>query len=120
LLALRLERSLTKDEIFWLYLNHIYLGHGRYGIEEAARYYFGKRAAELGLDEAAVLAGITASPERYSPRRDADKTLKRRRFVVDQMLAKGFVTQAVHEQVMAMPLRLAPTTESESRLAPEI
>jgi penicillin-binding protein 1A len=120
LLALRLERSLTKDEIFWLYLNHIYLGHGRYGIEEAARYYFGKRALELGLDEASVLAGITASPENYSPRRDADKALKRRRFVVGQMLAKGFVTQAVHDHVMEMPLRLAPTTESESRLAPEI
>lgn len=120
LLALRLERSLSKDEIFWLYLNHIYLGHGRYGIEEAARHYFGKHAAGLGLDEAAVLAGLTASPERFSPHRDAEKTLKRRRFVVGQMLAKGFVTQAVHDQVMAMPLRVAPTTESESRLAPEI
>lgn len=120
LLALRLEQSLTKDEIFWLYLNHIYLGHGRYGIEEASRYYFGKHASALGLDEAAVLAGITASPERFSPHRDAEKTLKRRRFVVGQMLAKGFVTQAVHDQVMEMPLRVAPTTESESRLAPEI
>src|SRR5690606_9829853 len=120
LLALRLEQSLTKDEIFWLYLNHIYLGHARYGIEEAARYYFGKRARELGLDESALLAGIIASPENYSPRRDAQKALKRRQFVMDQMLRKGFVTQAAYDQVLQMPLRLAPTTESESRLAPEI
>lgn len=120
LLALRLEQSLSKDDIFWLYLNHIYLGHARYGIEEAARYYFGKHARELGLDEAAILAGVIASPENYSPRRDADKALKRRQFVMSQMLRKGFVTQAVHDQVLQMPLRLAPTTESESRLAPEI
>lgn len=120
LLALRLEQSLSKDEIFWLYLNHIYLGHARYGIEEAARYYFGKHARELGLDEAAILAGVIASPENYSPRRDAQKALKRRQFVIDQMLRKGFVTQSVYDQVLQMPLRLAPTTESESRLAPEI
>lgn len=120
LLALRLEQSLSKDEIFWLYLNHIYLGHARYGVEEAARYYFGKHARDLGLDEAATLAGIIASPEHYSPRRDAQKALKRRQFVMDQMLRKGFVTNAVYDQVLQMPLRLAPTTESESRLAPEI
>lgn len=120
LLSLRLEQSLSKDEIFWLYLNHIYLGHARYGVEEAARYYFGKHARELGLDEAAILAGVIASPENYSPRRDAQKALKRRQFVMDQMLRKGFVTQAVYDQVLQMPLRLAPTTESESRLAPEI
>jgi penicillin-binding protein 1A len=120
LLSLRLEQSLSKDEIFWLYLNHIYLGHARYGVEEAARYYFGKHARELGLDEAAILAGVIASPENYSPRRDAEKALKRRHFVMDQMLRKGFVTQSVYDQVLQMPLRLAPTTESESRLAPEI
>lgn len=120
LLSLRLEQSLSKDEIFWLYLNHIYLGHARYGVEEAARYYFGKHARELGLDEASILAGVIASPENYSPRRDAQKALKRRQFVMDQMLRKGFVTQAVYDQVLQMPLRLAPTTESESRLAPEI
>src|SRR5690606_4179197 len=78
MLAQRLEQSLSKDEIFWLYLNHIYLGHGRYGIEEAARYYFGKRASDLLLDEAATLAGIVAAPERFSPRKDTDKALARR------------------------------------------
>lgn len=119
-LAQRLEQSLSKDEIFWLYLNHIYLGHGRYGIEEAARYYFGKHAGELSLEEAATLAGIVAAPERFSPRKDTDKALARRSFVLDQMLQKGFVTPQLHEQVRSRPLRLAPAEESESQLAPEL
>ncbi len=118
-LSLRLEQSLSKDEIFWLYLNHIYQGHGRYGIEEAARYYFGKHASELALDEAAVLAGLVAAPERYSPRRDAERALARRQYVLDQMLKKGFVTPQFHEEVARRPLRLAPAEESESELAPE-
>ncbi len=120
LLALRMEQSLTKHEIFWLYLNHIYLGHGRYGIEEAARYYFGKHASALTLDEASVLAGLVAAPERYTPRRAPERALARRRFVLDQMLRKGFVTPQLHESVRERPLRLAPAEESESRLAPEI
>ena len=120
LLAGRLERSLTKDEIFWLYLNHIYLGHGRYGVEEAARFYFGKHASELKLDESTILAGLIASPERFSPRRHAELALERRRYVLTQMLQKGFVTREVYERALEMPLRLAPDAESESKLAPEM
>src|SRR6478736_4522557 len=78
ILARRLEKELTKDEIFSLYLNTIYLGHGRYGIEEASRYYFGKKAKDLDVPEAALLAGLVASPEKYSPRRDETKALARR------------------------------------------
>src|SRR5215510_11723387 len=92
ILARRLEQSLTKDEILNLYLNHIYLGHGRYGIEEASRYYFGKKARSLELPESALLAGLIASPERYSPRHSAERSLSRRRFVLDQMHEKGFLT----------------------------
>jgi penicillin-binding protein 1A len=120
LLVHRLEHSLSKDEIFWLYLNHIYLGHGRYGIEEAARFYFGKPAKDLGLEEASTLAGLVASPENYSPRRDPEKSLRRRAFVLDQMLQKGFVTPELFETSSAAPLRLAPAEEAESRLAPEM
>ena len=79
------EQSLSKDEILALYLNHIYLGHGRYGVEEAARYYFGKHASELDLSESAALAGMVAAPERISPRRDMNRALERRRFVLQQM-----------------------------------
>ena len=120
ILARRLEQSLTKDEIFSLYLNHIYLGHGRYGIEEASRYYFGKKARDLDLEEAATLAGLVASPERYSPRHDADKALTRRRFVLDQMLEKGFLTSEPWQVARDVPLRLAPAADGESELAPEV
>jgi penicillin-binding protein 1A len=65
ILARRLEQEISKDEILELYLNHIYFGHGRYGIEEAARYYFGKSAKEVSLAEAALLAALPASPELY-------------------------------------------------------
>ncbi len=120
ILARRMEQDLTKDEIFSLYLNHIYLGSGRYGIEEAARYYFGKKTKELDLAEAALLAGLVASPEHYSPRRAPEKALARRRYVLGQMLEKGFVTKKLYQQAMKEPLRLAPAVEAESELCPEI
>ena len=120
ILARRLEQHLSKDEIFGLYLNHIYLGHGRYGVEEASRHYFGKKARELTLPEAALLAGLVASPERFSPRNDAERALERRRYVLGQMLAKGFVTPELHAEASKAPLRLAPAIDEESELAPEV
>ncbi|MDX2055563.1 MAG: transglycosylase domain-containing protein [Polyangiaceae bacterium] len=120
ILARRLEHELSKNQIFALYLNHIYLGHGRFGIEEAARYYFGKKAQELTVDQAALLAGIVASPERFSPRQAPEKSLARRRYVLDQMLAKGFITEPLHAQALQAPLRLAPPVEAESEIAPEV
>jgi penicillin-binding protein 1A len=120
ILARRLEQELGKDEILWLYLNHIFLGHGRYGVEEASRYYFARKARDLDLAEAALLAGIAPAPERLSPRIDATRALARRRYVLDQMLEKGFVTKELHDQALEAPLRLAPSVEEESELAPEI
>ncbi|HET9934813.1 MAG TPA: PBP1A family penicillin-binding protein [Polyangiaceae bacterium] len=120
ILAKRLEQELSKDEIFSLYLNHIYLGHGRYGVEEAARYYFGKKARELDLAESALLAGLVAAPERFSPRVDAEKALGRRRYVLKQLVEKGFVTRELYDQASAEPLRLAPGADEESELCPEI
>jgi penicillin-binding protein 1A len=120
ILARRLEQQLGKDAIFGLYLNHIYLGHGRYGVEEAARYYFGKRCRELDLAEAALLAGMVAAPERFSPRHSPDKALERRRYVLGQMLEKSFVTQELHDQALKAPLRLAPAADAESELVPEV
>jgi penicillin-binding protein 1A len=120
ILAHRLEQYLTKDEIFSLYLNHITLGHGRYGIEEGARYYFGKPAAQLNLAESALIAGIVPNPTRYSPRRHLDRALARRKFVLEQMRAKGFVTQAYFDElVKAPPPDLAPELDKQSALCPE-
>jgi penicillin-binding protein 1A len=120
ILARRLEQELSKDEIFALYLNQIYLGHGRYGVEEAARYYFGKKVGELDLAEAATLAGLVASPERFSPRRDMSQAQARRHYVLSQMFEKGFVTREVFEAAEERPLRLAPVSDGESELAPEV
>jgi penicillin-binding protein 1A len=120
LLAHRLEQHLTKEQILGLYLNHIYLGHGRWGVEEAAVYYFGKHVEELDIAEGALLAGIVASPERFTPRRNEEKALERRRYVLGQMRDKGFMTEAVHAAVVEQPIRLALAVEAESDLAPEI
>ena len=119
ILARQLEQSLTKDEIFELYLNQIYLGHGRYGVEEASRYYFGKKVHELDLAEAATLAGLVASPERFSPRHDEARSRERRHYVLGQMLAKGFITHELWESAENAVIRLAPVSDGESDLAPE-
>ena len=120
ILAHRLEQYLTKDEILSLYLNHLTMGHGRYGIEEAARYYFGKPASQLDANESATLAGIAPSPERYSPRRSAERALSRRNFVLQQMLAKGFIAPEFHAELIRAPLpRLSTEVDTQSTLCPE-
>jgi len=119
LLAFRIERELKKDQILEMYLNHIYLGHGRYGVEEAARFLFAKHARELDLAEAATLAGIVAAPERYSPRKNAELAKKRRHYVLTQMRNKGFMTPEVFAEVDRAPLRVAPAAETQSDIAPE-
>ena len=120
ILAYRLEKTLSKEQILGMYLNHIYLGHGRYGVEEAGRYYFGKHVEELNVAEAALLAGIVAAPEHFSPRKDEKKALARRAYVLGQMLSKGFMTQVVYTKALSMPVRLVPVAESESDIAPEM
>jgi penicillin-binding protein 1A len=120
LLARRLEQELSKDDILELYLNHIYFGHGRYGIEEAARDYFGRSAKELSIAEAALLAGIVAGPESYSPRRDLKKALSRRAYVLGQMREQGFIKgQQQYEDAMNEPVLLAPVQTAVNELAPE-
>src|SRR5690606_38827012 len=120
ILAYRLEQTLTKEQILGMYMNHIYLGHGRYGVEEAGRYLFGKHVEELSVADAALLAGIVAAPERYSPRKSQEKALIRRRFVLGQMLEKGFMVPSVYEAALKEPIRLSPAIETESDIAPEM
>jgi penicillin-binding protein 1A len=120
LLARRIEQELTKDEILELYLNHIYFGSRRYGIEEAARGYFGKHARELTLAEAAMIAGIPPAPNAYNPRADVEAALKRRTFVLGQLRGKGFITPAQYDQAIVEPVKLAPVVEAGEELAPEV
>ena len=87
--ALEIERKFTKDEILELYLNNIYFGGGAYGIEAAARNYFGHSARQLSLDEAAVLAALPKSPRAYDPRRNPEQSATRRNLVLDMMAAQG-------------------------------
>jgi len=87
-LARRLESELSKDEILALYLNHINFGHGRYGVQEAARFYFGKDVEKLTLSEASLIAGIPQSPSHLSPRSHPEAARRRQLFVLDQLESK--------------------------------
>lgn len=120
LLARRIEQELGKDEILELYLNHIYFGAGRYGIEEAALGYFGKHAKELTLAEAALIAGLAPAPNAYNPRNDLDAAIRRRTFVLGQLRTKGFIQQADHDAALVAPVKLAPLVEIDDQLAPEV
>ncbi|MFO0683272.1 MAG: PBP1A family penicillin-binding protein [Sandaracinus sp.] len=88
ILARQLEEQFSKDEILELYLNHINFGHGRYGVQEAARYYFGCDVSELTLAQASLMAGIPQSPTHLSPRTHPEAARRRQRFVLDQLEEK--------------------------------
>jgi penicillin-binding protein 1A len=103
-LAPRLEENLTKDEILYLYLNQIYLGHLRYGVEEASRFYFGKSVRQLSLGEAATLAGIVQSPMRLSPVNHPDRAKERQRYVLRRMEEEGFITPQQAAAEVARPI----------------
>jgi penicillin-binding protein 1A len=120
ILARQIEADLEKDEILELYLNYIYFGHGRYGVEEACHLYFGKSVRDISLAEAALLAGIIKGPEIYSPRASMARALTRRTFVLEQMAAKGFATPEQAEAAKKAPVTLAPPPEVLSELAPEV
>jgi penicillin-binding protein 1A len=110
-LAPRLEENLTKDEILFLYLNQIYFGHLRYGVEEASRFYFAKPAKDLSLGEAATLAGIVQSPMRHSPVNHPASAKERQRYVLRRMVEEGFITQARADAEVARPIVVHPPEE---------
>lgn len=104
ILAYRLERYLSKDEILTIYLNQIYLGAGAYGVEAAARTYFGKHSNELTLAECAILAGLTQSPSKYNPFRHPDQAEARQHYVLGRMLEMQWITQAEYDEAMNQEL----------------
>ncbi len=120
ILARRIEQELSKDQILGLYLNHIYFGHGRYGIEEACQYYFGKPIAKASIAEAALLAGIVKGPSIYSPRVNLERAKSRRSYVLGQMLAKGLATDVEINAARAEPVTLVSAMEVMRELAPEV
>jgi len=108
-LAIRIEQTYTKDEILEMYFNQIYFGEGAYGVDAAAKVYFGKRVQELTLPECALLAGLPRNPRDYSPRRDPDRALRRRNLVLSQMLAAKFINRGAYEQASEAPLGVTKT-----------
>ncbi len=107
-LAPRLEQNLKKDEIIWLYLNQIYLGHRRYGVEEASRFYFGKPVSELTLGEAATLAGTIQSPARLSPVAHPAASKARQTYVLKRMAEEGYISAEQAAAEIARPVAVAP------------
>src|ERR1700731_5214951 len=105
LLALQIERHYTKQQIFTMYGNQIYLSHGNYGFEAASEYYFGKPVGKLGVPEAALLAGMIRGPS-YSPILHAQRALARRNIVLDRMARADKITQTQAQQAIAQPLAL--------------
>ncbi|MCA9580571.1 MAG: PBP1A family penicillin-binding protein [Myxococcales bacterium] len=88
ILARRLEQELTKDQILYLYLNHINFGHGRYGVQEASQFYFGKDVNALGISEATLLAGLPQAPTRLSPRTHPEAAKRRQAYILGQLEKK--------------------------------
>ncbi len=106
LLAIQIERKFTKSQIFTLYANQIFLGHGAYGFESASEYYFSKPAKKLNLEEAALLAGLPKAPQYYSPIMHPDRALKRRNLVINALLEDGKITAQQAADARARPLHL--------------
>jgi len=106
LLALKIERTYSKDKILELYLNEIYLGLGAYGIAAASLVYFDKAVNELAISEAAYLAALPKAPNNYHPFRQRERAVERRNWVIDQMAQDGFVSTAVAEQAKRSPLNV--------------
>ena len=105
-LSIQIEHAFTKQQIFTLYGNQIYLGHGLYGFEAASEYYFSKHASDLTLPEAALLAALPKGPNEYSPILNPDRAFRRRNTVINAMLEDGDITAAQAEAARTAPLGL--------------
>jgi len=106
ILAVEIERHFTKSQIFTLYANQIYLGHGIYGFATGAEFYFGKNVKDLTLEEAALLAALPKAPNNYSPIRNPERALSRRNLVINSMLSAGKITAAQATSAKKKPLSL--------------
>lgn len=115
ILSLRIEQAYTKDEILELYVNEIYFGLGAHGIAAAALIYFDKSVHELNLEETAYLAALPKAPNNYHPFRYTDRAVSRRNYVIDRMVADGYVSVEEGEEAKAKPIVVNPR-QTGSRL----
>ncbi|QRY80006.1 penicillin-binding protein 1A [Pseudomonas sp. PDNC002] len=120
LLALQIERSLTKDEILELYVNKIYLGNRAYGVEAAAQVYYGKSIKDLSLAQMAMIAGLPKAPSRYNPLANAARSLERRNWILERMLKLGFIDQPRYEAAIKEPVGASYHVQTPELAAPYI
>ncbi|MDB9822518.1 PBP1A family penicillin-binding protein [Deltaproteobacteria bacterium] len=118
ILSIQIEKSFSKDKILYLYINQIYLGHGAYGVEAAARTYFDKNAADLNLAESSLLAGLPQAPSRYSPILNYDKARARQIYVLERMAAEGFITEARKVEALETPIVIGAEGENTFEKSP--
>jgi penicillin-binding protein 1A len=118
ILAIQIEKRYTKREIFTLYCNQMYFGHGVYGVEAASRLYFGKSAKDLQIEEAALIAGILQSNVRQSPYVNMDAAIRRRNYALTRMAEVGYITQAEAEDAKQKPIVTAGEPTGHASIAP--
>ena len=118
LLAIQIEKRYTKQEIFTMYCNKIYWGHGAYGVEAASQLYFAKHVSELNLDEAAMLAGIIQGNDRESPYRNMPWAVARRNYTLDRMAANGYISAAEAAAAEKRPIVLRGQPAAPRSIAP--
>jgi penicillin-binding protein 1A len=118
ILAYRMERNLSKGEILYIYLNHIYFGDGTYGIEAASRDYFGKSAKDISLAEAAFLAAIPKAPTYYSPREHFGRVKSRQELILKIMEDGGFITKEQRKKAGEYPIKIIPKRNINLEVAP--
>ena len=104
LLALKIEREFTKDEILELYVNKIFLGQRAYGVGAAAQVYYGRPVTELTLPQLAMIAGLPKAPSRFNPVANPEQAVVRRNYVLRRMLALGYIAQDEHDAAHDAPV----------------
>ena len=118
LVSIQIEKRYSKPEIFTLYCNQIYFGHGAYGVEAASQLYFRKHVKDLALEEAAMIAGIIQANVRQSPYVNPDAALRRRNYALDRMATEGFITDEEAATAKAKPIVVAGDPSGDGSQAP--
>jgi len=117
ILAWRMEQALSKEEILYLYLNQIYLGHAAYGVQAAAENYFAKDVSNLSLAECSILAGLPQAPSRYSPYRHYDRARERQKYVLGRMVIENYISKEDAEAALEEQLKIHPRVNTHIKNA---
>ncbi len=118
ILAFKIEKYLSKEEILFLYLNQIYLGHGAYGVAAAAEIYFGKPIEEVNLEESALLAGLPQAPSKYSPYQHPEQAKRRQSYILNRMVEEGFISYSEVMKTLQIPLKIKGKQDTFIEQAP--